>query len=91
MNLSFFLNELKSYFTDLLIFGIKNLSFSVIKDLKDYSEIAGKLNLSVLSDLLNDFIDRESERVNIYLDISFWLDLALLIYEEFLITEEFSE
>ena len=81
MDLETFLLNLKSLFSDILISGVKYIPMSLIKKLNIYNEKAKNYNLLVLDNLIRKFIEETTSRSKIFVDISIYLDIAILEYE----------
>jgi len=81
LDLETFLLNLKSLFSDILISGVKYIPMSLIKKIKIYSEKAKDYNLLVLYNLITKFIEETASRIKIFVDISIYLDIAILEYD----------
>ena len=81
MDIESYLTDLKLFFNDILISGVDNMPLSVVKKLKFYSEFSRNYNLFTLSSLIEDFITKENSRSKIFIDISIWLDIAIIEFE----------
>jgi hypothetical protein len=87
LDLETFLIDLLSFFNDVLISGVNYLPMSIIKKLRTYSNSARNYNLLTLHELINKFIDDSNSRNEVYVDISIWLDTAIIEYENFSIAK----
>lgn len=87
MDIENYLVELKLFFNDILISGVNYISMSIIKKLKLYSESSKNYNLFTLNTLITNFINNDDQRNKIFIDISIWLDIAIIEYENFSINE----
>jgi hypothetical protein len=81
LDIESYLTDLKLFFNDILISGVDNMPLSVVKKLKFYSEFSRNYNLFTLSSLIEDFITKENSRSKIFIDISIWLDIAIIEFE----------
>ncbi len=87
MDIESYLIDLKSFFNDILISGVNYIPMSIIKKLKLYSESSKSYSLFTLNSLITDFINNDKQRANIFIDISIWLDIAIIEYENFSINK----
>jgi len=87
LDIESYLIDLKSFFNDILISGVNYIPMSIIKKLKLYSESSKSYSLFTLNSLITDFINNDKQRANIFIDISIWLDIAIIEYENFSINK----
>ena len=81
MDIETFLTDLRNLFNDILISGVNYIPLSIIKKLKSYKEKSRAYNLLVLEKLIDDFMNNENDRNQYFTDISIWLDIAIIEYE----------
>ena len=87
MDIESYLIDLKSFFNDILISGVDYIPMSIIKKLKFYAKSSKNYSLFTLTSLINNFINNDNQRNKIFIDISIWLDIAIIEYENFSINE----
>ncbi len=87
MDIETYLIDLKSFFNDIIISGVNYMPMSIIKKLKVYSDASKNYNLFTLNSLIDNFINNNAERETVFIDISLWLDIAIIEYENFSVNE----
>ena len=81
MDIETFLIDLRNLFNDILISGVKYVPLSVIKKLRTFKERSRAYNLLSLETLIDNFMNDEENRNQYFTDISIWLDIAIIEYE----------
>lgn len=83
MGIEGFLTDFKLFFNDILISGVNYIPMSIIKKLNKYFESSKKYNLLTLASLIEKFINQDNLRGTLFVDISIWLDIAIIECENF--------
>jgi len=81
LDIETFLIDLRNLFNDILISGVKYVPLSVIKKLRTFKERSRAYNLLSLETLIDNFMNDEENRNQYFTDISIWLDIAIIEYE----------